>query len=96
MFLHIHIQHGAFFHSLFTDPLKHVDSFYSVFVKLVLSHFSIKVLLKRITVTFELLDQTLYINAYDKVRHYLQNRSTRLPFHKRLLCLRRTVHDLFH
>lgn len=98
MFLHIHIQHGAFFHSVFTEPLNHVDSLYSVFVKLVLSHFSIKVLLifKRITVTFELLDQTLYINAYDKVTHYLQKRSTRLPFHKHLLCLRRTVHDLFH
>lgn len=47
--------------SVFIELLNNVDSFYSVFVKLVLSHFSIKVLLifKRITVTLELLDQTL-------------------------------------
>lgn len=95
----MHIQYGAFFHSAFIELPNNGDSFYSAFVKLVLSRFSIKALLifKRITVTFELLVQTLYIiNAYDKVRHCLQKRSTRLPFHTHLLCLRHTVHDLFH
>lgn len=66
MFLHMHIQYGAFFHSVFSELLKNVDSFYSAFVKLVLSRFSIKALLifKRITVTFELLVQTLFIYIY--------------------------------